>query len=397
MTPPVEFVAESPTDMGNDERLIDLARDLATDVCGPHAVDVDRAARYPHEALNALRDRRLLGAGLPQMYGGGGSLSALVEIAGVLGRACGATAMIWAMHQIQLICLHRHAGESKAVAEMLHRIGVNQLLVASATSEEGTGGNLRVSRAAVHVASAERAGEPVCRLDKKATTVSYGAHADAFLITARRSPDADPGDQVAVLVDRAQVNLEPAGVWNPLGMRGTCSPGFRVFGEFPADQILPVPFHEQAAETMVPASHVLWSAVWLGLAEEALARATGLARRRLATGAAPTDHRLAEAHWRLDAARAQLFRTTELVSSMWSGRQAFGTSTLARLNALKLAASETAVQVTQGALCAAGMAGYSEDGRYSIARIMRDVLSAPLMIGNSRLLSTNASLVLLER
>ncbi|MCP9980358.1 acyl-CoA dehydrogenase family protein [Actinomadura madurae] len=67
------------------------------------------------------------------------------------------------------------------------------------------------------------------------------------------------------------------------------------------------------------------------------------------------------------------------------------------MNSLKLAASESAVQVALGALRVCGMAGYAETGPYSVARIVRDLLSAPLMIGNDRLAAANATLALMSR
>ena len=103
----------------------------------------------------------------------------------------------------------------------------DQRLVASVTSEIGTGGDLGKSIAAVTPAEAGRA-----TFEKKAPTVSYGAYADDLLTTLRRSPDAEPGDQVIVLTHRDQFTLEQSGTWDVMGMRGTCSPGYVVRAEF---------------------------------------------------------------------------------------------------------------------------------------------------------------------
>ena len=132
-----------------------------------------------------------------------------------LGRHCASTAMIWAMHQIQVACLARHAGGSEEVARTLRAVVEEQLLLASITSEAGVGGDLRQSVAAVTGAGNE------CTLTKRAPTVSYGLEADAYLVTARRSPDAASGDQVLVLVRRDQAALKPLAPWDTLGMRGT--------------------------------------------------------------------------------------------------------------------------------------------------------------------------------
>ncbi len=42
----------------------------ATEIAAQHAADVDAAARFPHEAVGALRDAGLLGASVPVEFGG---------------------------------------------------------------------------------------------------------------------------------------------------------------------------------------------------------------------------------------------------------------------------------------------------------------------------------------
>ena len=41
-----------------------------------------------------------------------------------------------------------------------------------------------------------------------------------------------------------------------------------------------------------------------------------------------------------------------------------------------------------------GVAGYMNDSEFSVTRLLRDALAAPLMIGNDRLTATNASMLL---
>jgi len=67
-----------------------------------------------------------------------------------------------------------------------------------------------------------------------------------------------------------------------------------------------------------------------------------------------------------------------------------------QITLLKVQASELAVGIVLGALRAAGLAGYRNDSEFSIGRQLRDVLSAPLMIHNDRMLAnaTPATLML---
>ena len=112
--------------------------------------------------------------------------------------------------------------------------------------------------------------------------MSYGAYADDLLTTLRRSPDAEPGDQVVALTHREQFTLEQIGTWDPMGMRGTCSPGYIVRATFPTEQVLPTPFSTVATESMVPISHILWSTL-LGIATDAFDRS------RRSSGRLPRD------------------------------------------------------------------------------------------------------------
>ena len=53
---------------------------------------------------------------------------------------------------------------------------------------------------------------------------------------------------------------------------------------------------------------------------------------------------------------------------------------------LKVETSELAVEAVTCALRATGLSGYRNDGETSLGRHLRDVLSAPIMISNDRIL-----------
>ena len=368
---------------------LDCAREV-TAVLAEEAPGVDRAAAFPEASVLALAEQNLLGAAAPAELGGLElSVEELTAIARVLARACSSTAMIWAMHQVQLACVAEHCGEQRALKALLREAIESGGLIASVTTEAGVGGDLRRSRS-----GCERDGQGMMRLRKVAPTVSYGVHASAFLITARRTPDSPEGDQVLVLADRAQASLEQQSEWNMMGMRGTCSPPFVIEARFPQDQVLPVPFSTIAGVTMVPLSHILWSAVWIGSAEEALARATSFLRKKKSEGGSTELVRASQRLQMLDGLLASTIDCyTREVAPRGVGSREFGVL----VNNLKLAASTLSVEIATEALEICGMAGYAEAGPFSIARILRDLYSARLMISNARLTETNSLSLLLER
>jgi acyl-CoA dehydrogenase len=59
-------------------------------------------------------------------------------------------------------------------------------------------------------------------------------------------------------------------------------------------------------------------------------------------------------------------------------------------------ASELAVATAMSAMQACGLAGYRNDGEFSIGRHLRDVLSSPVMISNDRILANLAMASLLS-
>ena len=101
-------------------------------VAARHAAEVDSAPRFPAEAFAAVKAQRLLALLVPAKLGGEGA--AVHEVADVcyrLGQTCSSTAMIYAMHQVKVACLVRHARGSEALERLLRRLCAEQLLLAS--------------------------------------------------------------------------------------------------------------------------------------------------------------------------------------------------------------------------------------------------------------------------
>ncbi len=381
------------------DTLLSAMRELSSTVAARHASEVDAQARFPSETIAALREASLLAAPVPQAFGGAGcTMQQLAQLCATLSQGCGSSGMVLAMHYIQAACLVRHGADDTYFAEYLRDLVKYQPLLASMTSEVGTFGDTRSSVCAV-----ERDG-PRFVLNKDATTGSYCAHADAILVTCRRDAQAPSNDQVLVLVKRDDATLTQTTTWDTLGMRGTCSPGFRLESSGPVEQIVPGSFADISAETMVPYSHILWSALWWGIAADAVGRAAtyvrGEARKKPGT-VPPTAMRLAEVSAQLQGMRqqwqasAQAFDDTtqraggheELLDMGWA----------LRLNNLKIACSETAPQIVHRALQIVGVLGYKNDSPFSLGRHYRDLLSASLMISNDRIAAKNASMLLVHK
>jgi acyl-CoA dehydrogenase len=372
---------------------------IADEIAAVWAGAVDHDARFPHEALDALKEAGALSAFVPAHLGGGGaSLEEIATACFALGRRCGAAAMVFAMHQIQVACIVRHLNNCEWFEQYLRDLVADQRLIASATSEIGTGGDMGRSVACVVTGD-----DGTCSFEKKAPTVSYAGYADDLLTTLRRSPDADGGDQVAVLTHKEQVELEQIGTWDPFGMRGTCSPGFAIRASFRAEQILPQPFAAVSAQTMVPISHILWSHIWLGIATDAFDRARSFVRdsaRQKPGEPLPAAVRLSHLMVELSMLRAEVssaLRDFTDAKSNEGGERGATMAQALRYNNLKIAASEQAPRVCQGAMSVCGIVGFKNDTPYSVGRHLRDTMSAALMVANERIHQTNAALLLVAK
>ena len=357
---------------------------------------VDAAARFPREAVDAMIDERLLGIQVPVALGGeGAGFAQIAELCSILGQACSASAMVFSMHHIKLSSLVEHGLESEWHTGFMARVAAEQLLLGSATTEGGIGGNLRNSICAIAVE------DGICRLEKDATVISYGDQADAILITSRAHADAATTDQVMTVFLRDQYVLEKTHVWDTLGMRGTCSDGFLFKGEAPAEQIFPKPFAEIAAQSMLAASHLLWSGVWYGIAYDAVARAQAFVRaaaRRSPGTTPPGALHLAEASTLLQTVRSNVIAGLKAYEDAKADPERLSSMGFSvAMNNVKLCSSETILAIVNRAMIICGIMGYKNGTPFSLGRHLRDVHSAQLMISNDRILSNVSSMLLVHK
>lgn len=373
----------------------DLAHRIerVTAIAAAKAAAVDSDSRFPNEAIDAVRAERLLGIAIPKEFGGeGASASDVVDVCYALGRACASTAMIYAMHQTKIACLVRHGRTSVWHQRLLRRIVNDQLLLASSTTEGQSGGDVRNSAAPVEQRNSR------ITLERQATVISYGDAADGIVTTARRSADASSADQVLVVFMKKDYTLERLNGWDAFGMRGTCSEGFKLVASGSSEQILPVSYETIHAQTMMPFAHLAWSGAWAGIAAAAADRARAFIRKaaQRANGTLPPG----AVH--LTRANATLRTLRSLVAAALQRFEAADAGALETIdfqismNLLKVNASELAVATVMSAMQACGLAGYRNDGDFSMGRHLRDILSSPIMISNDRILANVAAASLLS-
>ena len=127
--------------------------------------------------------------------------------------------------------LVRHGRDSAWHERLLRRLGADQLLLASSTTGGQAGGDVRKSAAAIEQQNGR------ITLERSATVISYGErrrrHRHHGAPLARRR-GVRPG---ARRVPQGRLHARAHLDWDTLGMRGTCSAGFKLkaTGESGAD------------------------------------------------------------------------------------------------------------------------------------------------------------------
>ncbi|MBF6555723.1 MAG: acyl-CoA/acyl-ACP dehydrogenase [Acidimicrobiales bacterium] len=390
----ISITEEAPVVSGSSDVARRMAR-IADEISGPAADEVDQQGRFPSETISALRAEGLLSALVPRSLGGmGASYSDLSQGLVSMGRQCASSAMVVAMHHIQVASLVRH-GRNDLLRNYMVELVDRQYLLASATTEVGTGGDVGSSVCAVDVA------DGTFRLEKQAPVISYGRFADGILATARRSADSPENDQVLALCRPLELELEQVGEWNALGFRGTCSPGFILRASGDAAAILDDPYGDVSTQTMLPVAHILWSSLWLGIASAAIDRARRFvqAEARKRPGMTPAAAlRLADAtalyQQFADLLRCSVARFEDIQDDP-DRLSALGFAIA--MNSLKVSSSTLVVDVVRQSMVICGLASYRMDTPYSLGRHLRDSIGASLMVNNDRIMGNNAQMLLVHR
>jgi acyl-CoA dehydrogenase len=385
---------DSSENLSTGERLAEIAERIAETVAGPAAYDVDLQARFPAEALDALKNERVLSALVPVAQGGmGATMTDISNAIRVLSRACAATGSVVAMHMEQLFILLKF-GTTPALRRVVEEVVDKQLLIANANSEVGIGGDVMRS-----IAALEPEGDG-WRFDKQALAASFGREADMILSTSRRSPDAADTDQALCLLRTADFTLEPTSGWDTLGLRGTCSSGLHMTGHVTADDLFPASFSEIANGGGGQLRHVLLTAVWTGLAEAAMEEAhkvvRAAARRNIGT-TPQTALRLAEIFAEVQVARSTLAEAQRQVEDALGCDNLEDIVLIMSLRNVKVVTSTAAMRAATAALQICGINGFRRGPEHRLERVLRDACGALIMVSNDRYLHENAEMLPLRR
>lgn len=340
------------------------------------AADVDAAARFPHEAVAALRGSGLLGLTLPVEVGGaGGGPVELVEVLTRLAGACGSTAMVYLMHTAAAMSIA--AAPPAGHPKLLEQLASGQLLATLALSETGSRSHFWAP-----VSQGEVAADGV-RLRLGKSFVTSAGHAEVYVVSTRTPTAHAPADQAGAsdlyVVPATAAGLAVAGPWRGLGLRGNSSAPMRI------DLVVTDADRLGASggglnlmlSAVMPWFNLGNAAVSVGLARAALDRAVEHA------SGARLQH-LGESLAQLPTIRAQLARaalelaaTRAYLDVAAASIAAPDEATTGHVLGVKAHANDVALRVTDTAMRVCGGAAFAE--HLQIDRYFRDARAGHVM------------------
>ena len=354
------------------------AIEVPVELIRAHAAEVDRDARFPEESIAGLRAAGLLGLGIPEAFGGpGGGPSQIVATIERVAAGCASTGMVYTMHVVAAqTLLAGTAGPDDGIkSATLRSIAAGSHLSTLAYSERGSRSHFWAQ-----VSRAEPAGPDAVTISADKSWVTSAGHADSHVAATGALGMTAPTETEIYLVDATAPGVEVLGRFDGLGMRGNASSpvayrNVRVTG----DQRLGGPgsgFGVMMAATL-PWFVLCGAATSVGIAQAAIeagvAHVTGARLQHLGSSLADIPGvrgRLADAQVQLLQVRALLY---EVAGQVERGDAAAQMGVLA----LKMAAAETAIDVTDQVMRACGGAAFSK--HLGIERNFRDARASSVM------------------
>jgi alkylation response protein AidB-like acyl-CoA dehydrogenase len=342
-----------------------------TEAAGDHAGEVDEAARFPAEAVTALRRSGLLGLTLPADAGGlGGGPEQLVEVVRRLAAACGSTAMVYLMHVSASMALA--AAPPAAAPALLKRLANGELLASLALSEAGSRSHFWAPM------SQGVAVDGGVRLRVRKSWVTSAGYADLYVVSTR-TPGDDSGASDLYAVPGDAPGVEVSGIWRGLGLRGNASAPMSFDLQVTTqDRLGPAGGgFELKLGTVMPWFNLGNAAVSVGLAQGALDAAIRH------TSGARLEH-LGESLAQLPTVRSRLARTALDLAACKAYVEVAARSiaapddtTTLHVLGVKALANDTALRVTDDAMRVCGGAAFSE--HLQVDRFFRDARAGHVM------------------
>lgn len=358
------------------ELLVKMTRDYATNELEPRAEDCDKLGFIPEETYKEMGQIGLLGLNVPKEYGGAGmddicKVLSIIEV----GKKCGATAEMFAVQTLVNFIINKNGNEEQKQHYLPMykegKIGAFGLTEPDAGSDAGS---LQTT--------ADQDGTDYILNGAKVFISNMGPNEGEYAIVFALTDKAkgSHGGVTAFLVDRGTPGFELGKLEDKMGIRGAAVSEL-VFQDcrVPKEAVLgKVGKGMHVAFSGLDSGRVGIASQSIGYAAGALDLALEYSKQRQQFGRPISANQglqwyLAEMAVETDAAKLMALRAASLMSK--------GINATKEASMAKFYASETANKVVAKALQIHGGYGYIKD--YAIERIYRDARIVTIYEGSS--------------
>ncbi|MCL6477302.1 MAG: acyl-CoA dehydrogenase [Peptococcaceae bacterium] len=376
------------------ELLRQTVRRLAETKVAPRAAEIDETDEYPWDLKELFADQGLMGAGVPEEYGGtGAGILSVCLITEEISRVSGSASLIVAAQELGLMPILVGASEEQK-QKYLPDLAAGDKISAFALTEPDAG-----SDAGGMKTTARRVGDKYI-LNGTKCFITNGGIADVYTVFAKTQPEAGIRGISCFIVEKDTPGFHIGKKEHKMGIRGSQTTQL-IFEdcEVPAENLLGKEGSGfKYAMMTLDRTRPVVGAQGLGIAQGAFDYALNYAKERVQFGKPIITFQglqwmLADMRTRIEAARQLLYKTACLIDDAKSG--GVSPNELSLFSAMsKTFATDTAMYVTTEALQVLGGYGYMKE--YPLERMMRDAKITQIYEGTNQIQRVVISRCLME-
>jgi len=347
----------------------EVLQSIIDEVIEPNAASIDRDAKFPREALEAMGRSGLLGLVSAEEVGGsGGGIPEAAQVIRKIAAHCGSTAMVVTMHYAGALVIEAHGS-----AALRERVARGEAVATLAFSEAGSRSHFWAPVSTATVTDGR------VQLDAKKSWVTSAGEADIYVWSSR--PIAVEGMSTLWAVPASTDGLSSPAPFDGLGLRGNASSPVGAQGALVDETDMLGPDgggFDIMMGVVLPAFSAFSGACCVGLMEATTAAAAGH------VGATSFEHLDGSTLADLPTIRAYVARMqiktdqvatllADTIAALGAGRE----DAMLRVLECKAAAGEASTEVTDIAMRVCGGAAFRKE--VGVERRFRDARAATVM------------------
>lgn len=367
----------------DQEMLRGIVARMAVEKVAPRAAEIDEKDEYPWDLKELFAEQGLLGAGIPEEYGGtGAGLPSVCLIVEEISKASASAALVVAAQELGMMPI-LVGGSEEQKQKYLPGVAAGDSVCAFGLTEPNAG-----SDAGGIKTRAVREGDKYLLTGQKCF-ITNGGIADVYTIFATTDPTRGLKGLTAFIVEKGYPGFSIGKKEKKMGVRGSETTEL-IFDNcpVPAENLLGKEGDGfKIAMMTLDRTRPVIGAQAVGIAQGALDYALSYAKERVQFGKPIASFQglqfmLADMGTKIEAARQLVYKAAFLIED--AAANGTPASEISRFSSMsKLFASDVAMQVTVDALQILGGYGYMKE--YPMERMMRDAKITQIYEGTNQI------------